>query len=302
MLDEYIFGSATRISPEAPVMVLRQSGSKSVPGGAGNVAKNAAAFGAKVHVIGIAGDDPAAAELKSALESTEGVTAKLVTDGDRPTTRKTRIMADSFHQMLRLDNESVAPVTGLVEAELIAGIRTAASQADLIILSDYEKGCLTETIAQTCIEAGKSKGIPVVVNSKPKTSHLFHGATILSLNKSEVSGLTGDNPKTLAEAAACAEKARKLLKVDCVVATMGGLGLAAAWEGGSAEAVAPTVEVSDVAGAGDTTICAIGLAFAKAGYCPEVFKLAVNAGAKVVQHAGVAVLNQADLEALRTLV
>ena len=301
MLDEYIFGSATRISPEAPVMVLKQSGSKSVPGGAGNVAKNAAAFGAYVHVIGIAGADPAADDLKTTLQSSDRISAKLVIDDERPTTRKTRIMADSFHQMLRLDNESVQPVSGLIEAELIASIRSASAQADLLILSDYEKGCLTETISQTCIEAANSRNIPVVVNSKPKSSHLFKGATILSLNKAEVSGLTGDSPRTLDEAVQSAEKARLMLGVKCVVATMGGLGLAAAWEGGSAKAVAPTVEVSDVAGAGDTTICAIGLAFARAGFSQEVFNLAVHSGAKVVQHAGVAVLNQADLEALRTL-
>jgi D-beta-D-heptose 7-phosphate kinase/D-beta-D-heptose 1-phosphate adenosyltransferase len=301
MLDEYIFGSVNRISPEAPVPIVAHKSSRSVPGGAANVAKNAAALGAEVIVVGLVGEDDAGRRLEAALREIDGVTGRLVPDPDRPTTRKMRVIANQAHQVLRVDFESSHAAEGLVEDGLIAAANRAMDEADVVILSDYLKGSLTERVVASILANAKTKGVLSAANPKPASAAFFSGAGLLSLNRIEIAALMGREPETCTQAQELAGEARRQLGVGCVLATMGDRGLAANWDGGTAEVVAPTVEVYDTAGAGDTVIAAAALGYARCGLNTDVFRFAVEASARVVRHVGVAVPSPQDLADMQTL-
>lgn len=297
MLDEYIDGSATRISPEAPVMVVRQKGRRAVPGGAANVARNAAALGAQVTVVGVVGSDEAGAMLRDSLESLAGCSTRLVCDPSRATTRKTRVLAGAGHQVLRIDQEDTHPVEGDVMTRLLEEAEAALKGAQVLLLSDYMKGVLSGEVAG---ELSRLSGRPfAAVNAKPETAPRYKGLDLMSLNRSEMAGLVGRDPSSLAGAQEAAAEACGMVGVACTVATMGDKGLAAAWQGGGCRISAPRVEVSDVAGAGDTVIAACALGCAAAGYDEAVFRLAVQASSQVVRHSGVVAPSPEEVAALR---
>jgi rfaE bifunctional protein kinase chain/domain len=295
MLDEYIDGSATRISPEAPVMVIRQKGRRAVPGGAANVARNAAALGAQVTIVGLVGRDKAGEELKELLSAFHGCTPHLIVDSERATTTKTRVLAGAGHQVLRIDQEDTHPARGSAKEELESAVYRLSRESDVVILSDYAKGALGPDLL-------RSLGAPFVsVNAKPTTAPLYRSLSLMSLNRSEMEGLVGRDPRDLTGALAAAHEAREMTGVGCVLATMGDQGLAAAWDGGGCTQTAPRVEVSDVAGAGDTVIAAASLGAVAAGFHPSVFRLAVEASARVVRHSGVVAVSPEEVAELRTL-
>lgn len=297
MLDEYIHGAATRISPEAPVMVLLRERDRAVPGGAANVALNASVLGAKVRVVGLVGDDQAGERLRSALLDGSGIEPHLVTDPSRPTTCKTRIIAGATHQVMRIDHEVTTAPSPEAEAALISALKEAAEGAHAILFSDYIKGVLTPGL----IEAALSLGIFTSVNAKPESAPRYKGVDLMSLNRAEIKGLMKEDPKNLAEAEALAARTVKEQGIKSVLATMGDQGLSAAWPGGGCQIPAPRVEVSDVAGAGDTVIACASLGCAAVGCDPAVFRLAVEASSRVVRHAGVVAPSQAELLEIRAL-
>lgn len=289
MVDEYVLGEATRISPEAPVMVIRQHGQRAVPGGAANVALNAAAWGGEVTVIGLVGQDPAATDLEQALDAHPNITPRLVRDPERRTTRKTRILGGAGHQVLRIDNEDTHPAEGQTEQALIQAVQEASQKADALIFSDYRKGTLTPLV----IKASRAR--LTAANAKPETLRLYAGTDLVTLNRSEARGYTGQDPKTLEGAEQMAQKIGRDLQIACVVITMGDQGLAAHWQAGGCQIKAPRVEVADVAGAGDTVIATAAVAASRWGFTPEVFELAVQASARVVTHSGVVAITPQDL-------
>lgn len=299
MLDEYVFGSATRISPEAPVMVVRQERTAHVPGGAANVARNVVALGGVASILGVAGDDEPAARLARELEG-EGIEASgIVRDPSRATTRKTRVVADHSHQVLRIDHEDDVPVSEATGAELLEALAQQLGDADVLVLSDYLKGALTPWVAERAIEGARRAGVPVVVNPKPRSLAQYAGATLVSLNRAEATGaLDLWKPLEDGEAEGAAQTLRARLGVEAVLVTLGESGLLAVGEH-THRIAAPRVEVYDTAGAGDTVVAAVALGWAAVGFEREVFSLAAHAAARVVQHVGVAVPTSDDLEAMR---
>ncbi|MBC8064711.1 MAG: bifunctional heptose 7-phosphate kinase/heptose 1-phosphate adenyltransferase, partial [Chlorobia bacterium] len=187
MLDEYIVGKATRISPEAPVMVVKQHRTFSVPGGAANVAKNVVALGGKATVVGVVGEDAAGIDLQEAL----GEHGFIIPDPNRPTTRKTRILADTAHQVLRIDHESEDPLEPDIEDAVLAAISDRMDTAQVVLLSDYTKGVLTPGVVAGVIQMAAKKGIPVVANAKPSSLPFYSGATLVSLNAREAADAVG---------------------------------------------------------------------------------------------------------------
>lgn len=299
MLDEYIFGRATRISPEAPVMVLRQERTSAVPGGAANVARNVVALGAQVHLVGVVGDDPGAEDLTVGL-AVEGLSHLLVADPSRVTSRKTRVIADGRHQVVRIDHESDNDVTGRIQDQILAEVDRCLPEVDVVLLSDYTKGCLSEGVIRAVLQAAKAAWKPVVVNAKPSTLPIYRGATVISLNRSEASSAWGADVNA-ANASECANVLREKHRAEAIVITLGDAGMEVA--GPSQFRIsAPRVEVADPAGAGDTVIAAIATGIAAIGFDPAVFELAAAAAAQVVQHVGVVVPSPDDLDRLRGLV
>jgi len=301
MLDRYVFGNVSRISPEAPVMVVRQTQDRSVPGGAANVAKNVVALGASVTVLGVTGSDAAGETLASELAELKAIQSVLIQDPSRITTQKTRIVADHSHQVLRIDREDDAPVSADTEAQLIASLEHELSGSHVLILSDYLKGVLTPEVAKRAIEIARTKGIVVVANPKPKSALQYRGASLVSLNRVETAGLLSRETISLDEAKAFAPEVCRILDSQSVSITLGEEGLVTASGEQVAHIPAPKVEVYDTAGAGDTVVAVVGLGMAAHGWSPGVFRLATEASARVVRHVGVAVPTAADLAELRSL-
>jgi rfaE bifunctional protein kinase chain/domain len=293
MLDEYIFGKATRISPEAPVMVVRQQSTSHVPGGAANVARNIRALGAVCHTVGVIGIDAAGEALQQSL--VESGEVSLVRDPTRSTTRKTRVLADAAHQVLRIDHEEDGPISEATQEQLLVATSHAVASCDVVIMSDYLKGVLTPQVVTGILSAARKNNIPVVVNPKPRSLPQYAGATLVSLNRAEASEALG-LWKTLAseEALEAAEQLREQAQVGAVLLTMGEGGMAAVGER-QYRIQAPRVEVYDTAGAGDTVIATVALGLAVAGFQEEVFALAAQTAASVVRKVGVATPSEEDL-------
>lgn len=300
MLDEYIFGQATRISQEAPVMVVRQSGTRAVPGGAANVAGNMVAMGAWVTMVGVVGEDVPGAMLASSLE-TFGVEAILVRDASRPTTRKTRILANHAHQVLRVDHEDETPVSGAAEEEMLARSLAAMRDVDVVLISDYTKGAVTGRIIRGIVEEGRRLSVPVVANPKPRSLPYYEGAALVSLNRYEAGNAVGlGRGVTAEEAEGVARELRERLGVGQIVVTLGGDGMAAAGET-SFHIPAVPVEVYDEAGAGDTVIATVALGIGTDAFSRELLVLATHTAAAVIRKVGVAVPSAEDLAQISRL-
>jgi len=300
MLDEYVFGRATRISPEAPVMVVKHHRTTRVPGGAANVARNLIALGAETHTIGVAGCDEAGNLLENSLQEHGFSGVLLVRDESRATTRKTRVIADHTHQVLRIDQEDDAPVRESVQAKIIDGACRAIAGVDVIVMSDYLKGVLTETVANAVIDEAKRRGKPVMVNPKPRTISHYRGANLISLNRAEASEALGFHSGLQDHAAADGgAQLRKESGAGSVLITLGESGMVAVGESEALSVQAPKVEVYDTAGAGDTVIATVALGLAAVGFRREVFELAAQTAASVVRHVGVATPSASDLDSIR---
>jgi rfaE bifunctional protein kinase chain/domain len=301
MLDEYIFGSANRISPEAPVMVIRQSSQRFVPGGAANVALNLAALGAKVEVIGTIGDDEAGRQLIQALSESNISVLGVVCDHGRRTTRKTRIVAEHSHQVLRVDVEDDEPIHVGVETKLLTATQSALEAASVLVLSDYLKGVMTPDLCSGVIGAARESGITTVANPKPRSAAQFAGASLVSLNRAEAGSLAGlIKPLTREQAGEVASRLAADLHVECVLITLGADGMVAAFGSDIIELDAVRVEVADPAGAGDTVIATVALGVSVLGLGdPTTYEAASSLAACVVRHVGVAVPSPEDILSLR---
>ena len=298
MLDEYVFGKVTRISPEAPVMVVRHRYTTRLPGGAANVARNLLALGAETHVVGVAGCDPEADMLETSLRE-QGLThVGIVRDPERSTTRKTRVLADHTQQVLRIDHEVDTLVGESVEDELMAAVERRIAHCDVVVLSDYLKGALTPRVAMHIMSGAKAVGAKVAVNPKPRSLDQYKGADLISLNRSEAAEALRIPSLADEDALRAAEQLRHSLGAASLLVTLGESGMAAVGEG-QFFVQAPKVEVYDTAGAGDTVVATAALGFAVQGFGKEVFELAARTAACVVRHVGVATPSADDLQALR---
>ncbi len=301
MLDDYVFGTATRISPEAPVMVIRQDRTKSVPGGAANVAKNIAALGGEATVVGVVGEDSAGEVLCESLKGLAGVSPVTRRDGSRSTTRKTRIVADHAHQVLRIDNESTSIVDGEVAQWLLNEVESRIQTADVVVMSDYQKGVLADGTVQRIIEMATHGQVPVVANPKPVSARYYGGASLVSLNRVEagqLSGMTIDNDESVSK---CLHRLRQEIGCNTVVVTLGERGMVAIRDGEMANVASPRVEVYDTAGAGDTVIATLAMCLSVGANLLDSLRLAAETSARVVRHVGVAVPDERDLNEIRSL-
>ena len=298
MLDEYIYGQATRVSQEAPVMVVKQTKVSSVPGGAANVAMNLMSLGAKTGIIGIAGQDSAGDDLENSLKLS-GIDPILIQrDPARPTTRKTRVVANHSHQVLRIDHEDDRPIPEAIAQQMIAQVEANSEGRDVILLSDYQKGAIPQNVIEQIIAFGRKKGLPVVANAKPGTLAYYKGAAMVSLNRFEASAAVGSSkPIGDDQAASVASMLREQYNIDNLVVTLGGSGMVvAASRGKVAQVPAVRVDVYDEAGAGDTVIATLALCSALGPLTETSLYLATHTAASVVRKPGVAVPSSDDLE------
>ena len=294
MLDAFIVGRVTRISPEAPVPVVAFDHDTFRIGGAANVAHNIAALGGRTTLVGVTGQDDAASTLAHACHAA-GIAPALVADAQRRTTNKTRIVTDRNQQVARIDYETDADVTGEVEQRIVAAIRQHAQRAGAIVISDYAKGCVTERVAGEAIAAAQAAGVPVLVDPKIPHLHYYRGATVVTPNHQEAEVATHLRVRSYEEAQSAARALRERLGCNCVLITRGDQGM---WLlGEDAEGYLPAVarEVADVTGAGDTVIATLALVLAAGGTLVEAVRVANEAAGLVVAKFGAAVVSSSEL-------
>jgi D-beta-D-heptose 7-phosphate kinase/D-beta-D-heptose 1-phosphate adenosyltransferase len=294
MLDEFLWGHVSRISPEAPVPVVEIQRESFHVGGAGNVAANVRALGARVVLAGVAGRDGAGERLFEAL-ARAGVECAIHVPETRPTTVKTRIVAH-HQQVVRADRESSRDLTGRDEDAVIGAALDALPGCDAVIVSDYEKGVVTSRLVRTLVSrAGRSR-IPLLVD--PKVSHLrrYRGATLVTPNQHEAALGAGQRIETAADLRTAGSRLLDLLRCQALLITRGEHGMAL-FEAGRRPLEIPTAarEVFDVTGAGDTVIATLGLAVAAGARLPVAAALANHAAGVVVGKLGTATATADEL-------
>lgn len=297
IVDHYVTGSVSRISPEAPVPVLVHGADSFVPGGAANVAANIAAMGAPVHLVGLVGADARAEDLRAALAAHLVISLDgLVVDAGRPTICKTRVMSGR-QQIVRIDAEVTQPPAGDIEARLIAAARAAVAAAKVAVLSDYAKGVLSDAIIAAVMDEAARRAIPVIVDPKRRTFEAYRGARLVTPNRRELAEATGLADETDAQAAAAAAAAGAQFGGDVLV-TRAEKGMTLWRQDGSILHVAAEArEVFDVSGAGDTALAALATALSAGEAMEACVRIANAAAAIAVGKLGTAVVTRAEIAA-----
>lgn len=293
MLDRYWWGSVSRISPEAPVPVVKLEKRTLSAGGAANVAANLQSLGAKPFLVGLIGDDDGARELCDVLEEINVSSKHLVKFSKRPTTVKTRIVAHHQH-VVRIDDENITPLNQDETSHIKEHILSLLSSTDVLLLSDYAKGALSQEVLKEIIETARAKNIPVLVDPKGRDYTRYEGATLLTPNRKEAlyaSGLDVNEPHDINE---IGKELLANLRIDSLLITLGEDGMAL-FQQDEEPFYLPAIarEVYDVTGAGDTVIATLGLAIgAGTGIKNAVVLANIAAGLAVEKVGTVAVTNE----------
>ena len=296
MLDEFVYGEVSRISPEAPTPVITVNRTESMIGGAGNVARNLVALGAHCIFVGVAGDDEAGGALTKALGAHPLIEFHLVIDGKRQTTRKVRFVSEhhSTH-MLRADWETPSAVDAGSEDALISHVVKALPRAGAVVLSDYAKGTLTPRVIRAVIDAANERQKPVIVDPKGRDYGIYRGATLITPNRQELADATLRPAQTDSEIATAAGEMRNALGVRAVLVTRSEAGMTLVSDGTPVHVPAYPVRVRDVSGAGDTVVAVVSAMLAMGADFESAMRAANAAAAIVVGKRGTATASVAEL-------
>ncbi len=299
MLDEFVWGDVTRISPEGPVPVVDIRRESAHLGGAANVLANLRALGLEAGVVGVVGDDRAGERLRAELKAAGPIEAdaSLVTAGERPTPVKPRIIAHS-QLVVRADRERRAPVDEEIEGRIIAALRELVRGADAFIVSDYDKGAVTPRVLADVLPLAVRAGVPVLVDPKIRNFDAYRPATLVTPNHHEALRVTGSEDDSDEGMARAARAIREKLGCRSVLITRGERGMMLLEEDGEPTYV-PTAarEVYDVTGAGDTVIATLASALAAGATLVEAAMLANHAAGIVVGKVGTATADAEELVA-----
>ena len=293
MLDRYIWGDVERISPEAPVPVVRMAHRSEQPGGAANVAMNIAGLGARVTLAGFAGQDEERGALEACLAKA-GVTSELTIVPGHPTTSKLRILGGQ-QQILRLDVERTKGYPRQAYDGLLAAIRAALSTVRAVVLSDYAKGVLSEQVCREVIEEARGQGLPVLVDPKHRDFSRYRGATTICPNLQELSAATGLPPKETVPLLEAAAAMLPTLDLEYLTVTLSEKGIAVVRPEGTHTYPAVARQVFDVSGAGDTVIATLALSLASGLPIEAAVPLANIAAGVVVSKVGTVPITRDEL-------
>jgi D-glycero-beta-D-manno-heptose-7-phosphate kinase len=297
MLDHFVIGRVDRISPEAPVPVVQFDHESYRLGGAANVANNVAALGGRVEIAGLVGNDDQGARLLGALRTAGIGIGSVIADKGRCTTRKLRVVTTRNQQVARIDYECDGAAQGELEAALVKKIREAASHADVVLISDYQKGAITSATAQATIESAAAKGVPSLVDPKVPHIEFYAGADLITPNHHEAEAVTLQRIRSSEDARSAAQRFRERARCRNVLITRGEHGMWLLGPDGEFDLPAEAREVSDVTGAGDTVIATIALGLAAGGSLQDAARLANRAAGLAVSRFGPAAISADDLRA-----
>lgn len=297
MLDRYVWGAVERISPEAPVPVVLAQRRELVPGGAGNVARNAVALGGRVAAVGVVGEGAGGEAIRAGLAALGVDTEGLLVVPGLVTIEKTRVLA-GHQQLLRIDDERPEPLAAAVEATLRERVAALLPAAEALVISDYGKGQLSPALVAWAIARGRAAGLPVLVDPKGRDFARYRGATVVTPNHRELATATGRPAETDAEVQAAGEALRRELDLDALLVTRGPAGMMLL-EAGESPLVehAQAREVFDVTGAGDTVLAVLALCAAAGLPLAAAARAATAAAGLAVGRVGTAVVQPGELAA-----
>jgi len=288
MLDRFVHGRVERISPEAPIPVLRVDREATMLGGAGNVVRNLVALGANARLVSVVGDDPPADELRKLLEEEQSTKFSLITDANRRTSIKTRFLAGN-QQIVRADWETVKPLSATVHAAILEAVTAMLPECSIMVLSDYRKGVLDDDAVGQLIAAAHAAGKRVVIDPKGNSYHRYRGADVITPNRHELAQ-AADTPVAGGEEGGCANRLIEKHDFGAVLATLGEDGMVLVTsEGDVTRLPAEAREVFDVSGAGDTVVATLAAALAAGAELDEAAALANVTAGIVVGKVGTAV-------------
>ena len=294
MLDTFIVGRVTRISPEAPVPVVTFDHEMHRMGGSANVANNVAALGAQATLVAVTGQDDTAERLARACRE-EGIAPSLVSDPARPTTTKVRIVTERNQQVARIDYEVDVEIRGDIEQRVIGEIQKHAPRASAIVISDYLKGCVTRGVVEAVVAVAAEHRIPVLVDPKIPHVDYYGGTTIVTPNHHEAEIAANMRVRSEEEARGAARLFRDRAGCAGVLMTRGDQGMWLLAEGIEGHLTAAARDVADVTGAGDTVIATLALALAAGGTIVEAARLANEAAGIAVGKFGPATVTTTEL-------
>lgn len=303
MLDEQIHGAVHRISPEAPVPVVRVTSRTYHPGGAANVARNVSALSGQAELAGVTGIDDAGRILREHLSADGIAVSAVVASGSRCTSRKSRVLAHGYHHIVRFDEEVSDPLQPGEEAELWTTLEPRLDACESLVLSDYAKGVLTPSICERAIGKAQSRGIPVVADPKGVDFAKYRGASVITPNYGEALAAARhlDGRASEDESDQTAERIGLLLleAYGCpLVLTRGAKGMSVVEPGKPVVHIAAKARrVFDVTGAGDTVVAVLALALAAGLPLAEAAAMSTEAAGRVIQLPGTAVITLAELMA-----
>jgi D-beta-D-heptose 7-phosphate kinase/D-beta-D-heptose 1-phosphate adenosyltransferase len=285
MIDHYIYGDCNRISPEAPVPVVEFKNEKFTLGGAGNVLKNMIALGGDVDILSVVGQDSDAHFVTSELTKIGVTTDGVLKDNSRCTTIKTRILSAN-HQLIRLDKECTKPIDKTIVDKIITILKSTINQYSIVLLSDYNKGLLSEKLLEGIISICNATNVPTLVDPKGLDFSKYYGVTLIKPNKKEAVLATGITINSLESLKLACIKIQSITNCKQVVITMSEEGMAFYNE--NVLQVIPTkaIEVIDVSGAGDTVLASLGFALASNVSLKEACQFSNKAAAVVVSKVG----------------
>lgn len=299
MLDHFIRGKVNRISPEAPVPVVQVSAESYMPGGAGNVCNNLASLGAIVHPVSLIGTDEASHRLLAALSAQSVRTEHILTDSERPTTQKCRIIAE-HQQIVRYDREDTRAITSAIQSRLASMVEALASESDAIIISDYGKGVVAPAVLARALRAARKAGIPITVDPKVEHFKRYRGVDCITPNIHEAWGgmrlLPQDGEDSVRN---LGRRILGALRSRSVLITRGEKGMTLFEKPSRITHIpAQAREVFDVTGAGDTVISVLTLALGCRASLIEASTLANQAAGIVVGKLGTATVTVEELKAV----
>lgn len=292
MLDDYIYGTVERISPEAPVPVVNVKEEKFVLGGAANVVNNLASLGAKTICFGVIGNDANGERLLGAFADKKIDVSGLIRDKERTTIVKRRIIG-SNQQLLRIDWEDITPISTFLEYALLRNIESKIDELDAVILSDYDKGVLTPMVAKEIVRMCRDRGKIVTVDPKPKNAMNYYGATSMTPNRKEAKECLGMERATNMEEVG--KELKEKLKLDNLLLTRSEEGMSLFIENKIVNIPTFAKEVYDVTGAGDTVISVFTLAAASGVSWYEAAKIANTAAGVVVGKMGTSTVTKDEI-------
>lgn len=292
MIDEYRSGRAERLSPEAPVPVILESSVRQLPGGAGNVVKNLSALKIRSAALGLKGQDEGGKLLEDLLGGSEML--RLIEDSSRPTTRKIRILAGT-HQICRLDQEDPSPVGVPTEDRLIAALDEILPECDAVIISDYDKGVVTDRVIHAAIERASKKKSFVSVDPQVSRFGLYRGVGVLTPNHHEAGRFIGRRLETDSEVEAGGAEIMRRLEPSMLLITRGEKGMTLFGKGSAKHFPTRAREVFDVTGAGDTVITVFTAVIAAGGSPEEAVFLSNQAAGMVVARLGAATVTREEI-------